>query len=333
MHHPESFGLPSVCGRLPTHLIFEIFTHTKHSRNLSLPPPPKTATPWRMEQPPKNPRGRPKGYKVSFWTRADDAKLRLLYPKAPWEEVHAALPGRSRDAITMRAIKQGIPRIRVRQKAPKPGTHAVIATLIQTRIDGGISLADVCKTSGLSRTVLFQSESGRYKPLFDNLIAWAGSLGYELTLKKIGAPDKIQVAPLIDRVYFDDITRTVTFDHSTSLYMTKIEYVFLKALIAASPGYRTKEQLHYTLYGGSIDGGPGMKIVDVWVCKVRKKLQGTKLTIATVSGDGYAITGDSKARPLNTAKGNQDLRLGEVREALGLAPTATFRTATFRKRA
>lgn len=57
----------------------------------------------------------------------------------------------------------------------------------------------------------------------------------------------------------------------------------------------TKEQILHTLYADRPDDGPDMKIVDVFICKVRKKVLKFGIAIETHWGKGYSLTPTSKA--------------------------------------
>jgi hypothetical protein len=58
----------------------------------------------------------------------------------------------------------------------------------------------------------------------------------------------------------------------------------------------TKEALHAALYGDDPGGGPEMKIIDVLVCKLRPKLDDHGITVMTVRGMGYQLTGEMVRR-------------------------------------
>ncbi len=66
--------------------------------------------------------------------------------------------------------------------------------------------------------------------------------------------------------------------------------------LLTKPGAHTKEALHHMAYNGA-DGGPEIKIVDVMICKIRKKLTVYHLAehLKTVWGDGYKITPEGHA--------------------------------------
>ena len=84
-------------------------------------------------------------------------------------------------------------------------------------------------------------------------------------------------------------TRTVEVD-SSSLHLTGKEYGILELLSLRKGTTLTKEMFLNHLYGGMDE--PELKIIDVFVCKLRKKLaQATKGDnyIETVWGRGYVL--------------------------------------------
>jgi len=58
----------------------------------------------------------------------------------------------------------------------------------------------------------------------------------------------------------------------------------------------TKPQLMMALYAGRIDDEPDIKIVDVLVCKARKKLLPLGIRILTQWGHGYYLDDATRAR-------------------------------------
>jgi len=56
----------------------------------------------------------------------------------------------------------------------------------------------------------------------------------------------------------------------------------------------TKQAIMSALYGLGADEEPDMKIVDVFVCKLRRKIRPFGLMIETVWGQGYALTAETK---------------------------------------
>ncbi len=73
--------------------------------------------------------------------------------------------------------------------------------------------------------------------------------------------------------------------------LTPKEAKLLSAL--ASRMVCSKEFLHLTLYGLDPSGGAEIKIVDVFICKIRKKISPAGINIVTQWGSGYALDAPS----------------------------------------
>ena len=85
------------------------------------------------------------------------------------------------------------------------------------------------------------------------------------------------------------------------LHLTGKEYAILELLVIRKGSVLTKDAFLNHLYGG-IDE-PEMKIIDVFICKLRRKLQnvGAGNLIATVWGRGYILREDDTAEiPVTT---------------------------------
>lgn len=92
-----------------------------------------------------------------------------------------------------------------------------------------------------------------------------------------------------DKVSVNLDTRTVEVD-SVPLHLTSKEYAILELLAMRKGTVLTKEMFLNHLYGG-IDE-PELKIIDVFVCKLRKKLSeasGGTNYIETIWGRGYLL--------------------------------------------
>jgi two-component system cell cycle response regulator CtrA len=102
------------------------------------------------------------------------------------------------------------------------------------------------------------------------------SKGYSQPLLKIGA------------LHLNLDSRDVTVD-GTPVHLTGKEYAILELLVLRKGMVLTKEAFLNHLYGG-IDE-PEMKIIDVFICKLRKKLAqaGAASLIGTVWGRGYMM--------------------------------------------
>ena len=75
-----------------------------------------------------------------------------------------------------------------------------------------------------------------------------------------------------------------------ALGLTASEAQLLAVLWRRSPGLVRKGTLWSALYADEIDGGPDLKIIDVFVCKLRAKAGELAGEIRTVWGQGYHLT-------------------------------------------
>ena len=91
-------------------------------------------------------------------------------------------------------------------------------------------------------------------------------------------------------------TQTVTVNGKT-LHLTGKEYGIMELLSLRKGATLNKDQFLNHLYGG-IDE-PELKIIDVFICKLRKKLErasGGKNYIETVWGRGYVLRDPDEAK-------------------------------------
>ncbi len=104
-------------------------------------------------------------------------------------------------------------------------------------------------------------------------------------------------------------TRTVEVD-SQPLHLTGKEYGILELLSLRKGTTLTKEMFLNHLYGGMDE--PELKIIDVFVCKLRKKLSaatGGANYIETVWGRGYVLrdpVGSQEAQPQSSSEPEQE---------------------------
>lgn len=75
--------------------------------------------------------------------------------------------------------------------------------------------------------------------------------------------------------------------------LTGTEETILGVLLSHEMG--TVDQFLHALYYGRGDDSPGGNIVNVYICRLRKKLGEYGIEIKTVWGRGYSLTKDSKA--------------------------------------
>ena len=102
----------------------------------------------------------------------------------------------------------------------------------------------------------------------------------------------------IGRISINIHTRAVAVD-GQPLHLTQREYCILELLALRRGMVQTKEALMNHLYGGSEE--PGFKIVDVFLCKLRKKLLAVcgESYIETQWGRGYVLRAPEGARDIS----------------------------------
>ena len=71
------------------------------------------------------------------------------------------------------------------------------------------------------------------------------------------------------------------------------------AVLVGREGVVTTEQLMHALYALRPDEPPQVKIIDVFVCKARKKLKPFGIEIRTHWGAGYSMPAESQAALIN----------------------------------
>lgn len=115
---------------------------------------------------------------------------------------------------------------------------------------------------------------------------------------------KLHVGPLQLDLHSKEV-----FVNGRQVHLTGKEYAILELLVLRKGMVLTKEAFLNHLYGG-IDE-PEVKIIDVFVCKLRKKLQhaGADNMIGTVWGRGYMIREPDPERPVTMPGARADRAL------------------------
>ena len=95
-----------------------------------------------------------------------------------------------------------------------------------------------------------------------------------------------------------------------NVHLTGKEYAILELLVLRKGMVLTKEVFLNHLYGGMDE--PEMKIIDVFICKLRKKLAdaGAPNVIGTVWGRGYMVR-DASAHPMLTPPAQRSAAVSE----------------------
>jgi two-component system, cell cycle response regulator CtrA len=107
-------------------------------------------------------------------------------------------------------------------------------------------------------------------------------------------------------------SREVTID-GRDIHLTGKEYSILELLVLRKGMVLTKEAFLNHLYGGMDE--PEVKIIDVFVCKLRKKLAraGAEGIIGTIWGRGYMIREPAPQEALPT--GYEPMRVSRLSPA------------------
>lgn len=92
------------------------------------------------------------------------------------------------------------------------------------------------------------------------------------------------------------VERGMVVGEGRFVVLTTHETMLLQKLVDDFPRVVTKEALMMWLYSLRIDREPEIKIIDVWICKLRKKLKPLGVRIDTSWGHGYALGVSAKPR-------------------------------------
>jgi two-component system cell cycle response regulator CtrA len=102
-----------------------------------------------------------------------------------------------------------------------------------------------------------------------------------------------------------NVSRQVVEVSGTRLHLTGKEYQILEFLSLRKGTTVTKEMFLNHIYGGMDE--PELKVIDVFICKLRKKLRGATREpvgpIYTVWGRGYVLRDAEDAEPDAVASG------------------------------
>jgi two-component system cell cycle response regulator CtrA len=118
-----------------------------------------------------------------------------------------------------------------------------------------------------------------------------------------------------------DTTNKTVFVNGTEVHLTNKEYSILELLIMKRDTLITKETFLNHLYGGLDE--PEVKIIDVFICKLRKKLAslGARQSIITVWGKGYMMKSEPAQtvpfRAANSQERYEDQNMGRAALAGG----------------
>lgn len=100
------------------------------------------------------------------------------------------------------------------------------------------------------------------------------------------ADGEVQDLQTIAAQYRTIETKPTLPDAYGALGLTGREEMFLQGLLAGNGRMVSSEQLHYWVYGYA-DDAPALKIVDVFICKIRRKLKDRPAVIRAIETSGH----------------------------------------------
>lgn len=121
------------------------------------------------------------------WHHREIETLQRMWPLQPFNDIQAALPGRSRNAINNMAAHRKIgrfPEARRENGGACPRLPLVIVELRRARERQNMTLEELAKRIGVERVSLQKWESLWHRPRFQMLLDWAEALGYEIALRQ-----------------------------------------------------------------------------------------------------------------------------------------------------
>ncbi len=185
---------------------------------------------------------------------------------------------------------------------------AVDLVIVNPQVDGALSAVKALRRAKLDVAVVFVANT---EPTVDDVIAWLsvadhcliGILEPREILAHVAAVERRRQRWASSRIEIEDVAidtmlRTADFC-GTVLPLTGQEYAILEYLMTRAGRCVTKEMILDHCYGGMDE--PEQKIVDVFVCKLRKKLREAGAPgdlIETVWGRGYLVRRPASAQAL-----------------------------------
>lgn len=128
-------------------------------------------------------KGRPKKIVGFWWTEAELAFLRELYPLGSREEIHKALPLRHWTAIERKASEIGLKRHpNLRRRALPKEVHQIVGRLRELRIEKKLPVTAIAEKTGFCRQRITAMELGHCQPSLRDAYKWAAALGYSIIL-------------------------------------------------------------------------------------------------------------------------------------------------------
>ena len=207
---------------------------------------------------------------------AKEAAQEITMDGADYAAVLVSLSGKGMDTYQIRALSHG------GVKVP------IIALLEAQNLTGRVHALDNGASHAFS-----------YPVAMDEL---AATIRAAVRMKSGNTASIVEVGNLVI-----DTARRVAYIRSTmkAIHLTGKEYKLLEALAVGKGRTFTKETILSALYVPGVEDEPELKIIDVFICKLRKKIaaeNGGEHYIQTVWGRGYKLDDlDTTAAPVAVA--------------------------------
>jgi DNA-binding response OmpR family regulator len=91
---------------------------------------------------------------------------------------------------------------------------------------------------------------------------------------------------LIDNYEFDPVEGSIS-NGETNIHLTRYEARLFEALMRAKGRVASKSFIYDSIWG--LESEIDQKIIDVYVCKIRRKIRHTQLGIETIWGRGFRL--------------------------------------------
>lgn len=118
------------------------------------------------------------------WTADEIIVLRRTYPATPDNQLKAAFPRHSFQAIQRKACELKIMRSRLEARNHGRFVHPIIAQLYEERKKQHLNRVQLAKKIGYTHGSILGWELGQTKPDFAMVCDWAQGLGIEITARK-----------------------------------------------------------------------------------------------------------------------------------------------------
>lgn len=119
---------------------------------------------------------------MTGWKNTEEKILSALYPRAPWDEILAALPRHDKQSIRSKGYSLRIRRGSKGDMDREDQAHPLVELLRQHRIDRKMSKGKLAAEMDIDRSSIIRWESGSTIPRLDMIVEWARVLGLTVEL-------------------------------------------------------------------------------------------------------------------------------------------------------